>query len=114
METAFADLVLKYGLVGAIVVYAASKAVTTMFRSRTEVADANLQTAGKHALVDIIELMQRRMTILEEEQMQVRQELEEERVARAEADNTVDILMRRVAALEAQIRGLGHEPVQLP
>jgi predicted nucleic acid-binding Zn-ribbon protein len=91
---------------------AASKGVSHLFRTRTKIVNENLETAGKHAQIDIIEQLQRRMTDLEREQHELRLELEAERDRRTEAEDMVDALTRRVASLEAQIRALGHEPVR--
>jgi chromosome segregation ATPase len=110
----FWDLATKYGIGPAILAIIVSKVVTVIFRDRSVQAEASLTTATINARIDIIELLQQRMTQLEQEQRQLRNELEEERIARAEADELVDRLMRRVTALEAQIRALGHEPVQVP
>jgi len=105
MDMSFADLVLKYGIVTAIAIFAASKAIPSMFRARTEVAESSART-------DIIEALQARMNLLEHEQRVLRDKLDDERAARVEAEEYVDALMRRVSALEAQIRALGHEPIR--
>jgi prefoldin subunit 5 len=114
---AFADLVTKYGIVFAVGIYALSFIVPRMFKARTEVADANLQTAHITARTDIIEILQARMNALETEQNNLRWALDTERDKRLEAEDMVDALAReneylkrRVEDLEKRLRAMGQEP----
>lgn len=111
MDGAFLELVGKYGILTTIGLFVASKTVTALFRDRTAIADANAQTASINARIDIIEMLSKRVTWLEEAQLRADAALEEERTKRVEAEDLVDRLTRRVSALEAQIRGLGHVPL---
>lgn len=118
MGESFFELAAKYGLMSALGIWVTSVIVPRLFRARTEIAGANLQTAGLTASTDIIEALHARMTTLEAEQRQLREELDTERDKRVEAEDMLDMLTRqntaltrRVVTLEAQLRQLGHEPL---
>lgn len=97
MESTVGELIAKYGLGGGVAIWALSFIVPRLFRARGEIAEQTART-------DVIELLNARVARLENE-------FEAERDKRIEAEDMVDKLMRRVAALEAQLRALGHEPV---
>lgn len=103
MEQGFAELIGKYGIASAVVIYGVSKLIPNLFAAR---ADA----AGESARTDIIETLSARLKAVEDDIESYRRKLEEERTQRVAAQDEVASLKRRVASLEAQIRALGQEP----
>ncbi|MGN6518760.1 MAG: hypothetical protein ACTHK2_04965 [Dokdonella sp.] len=103
MEQGFTDLIGKYGIGAAVIIYGASKLIPGLFAAR---ADA----AGESARTDIIETLSARLKAVEDDIEAYRRKLEEERSLRVAAQDEVAALKRRVASLESQIRALGQEP----
>jgi len=103
MEQGFVELIGKYGLVSAVVIYGASKLIPNLFAAR---ADA----AGESARTDIIEMLSARLKAVEDDIETYRRKLDEERTLRVAAQDEVAALKRRVASLESQLRALGQEP----
>lgn len=97
------DLVVKFGPLAALVIYAASIAITKFFASREGVIESS-------ARVDVIDMLTARVKALEESQTSYQRQFEEERRARMKAEDNVATLTRRVSMLESQLRDLGHEP----
>ncbi len=103
MDISVTELALRYGPVAAIAIYAASLAVSKFFASREGFVESG-------ARVDVIEMLTQRVKNLEESQVSYQRQFEEERRSRMKAEDDVAVLTRRVSTLEAQLRGLGHEP----
>lgn len=86
--------------------------VTGLFGRRVTASTAASQFAD--AAATLISPMTEQLHSVRSELAEVR-----ERVARLEVENTRleeenETLRQRVSALEAQVRGLGHEPVEVP
>lgn len=97
------QLALTYGPMAALLFYAASVAITKFFAQREGFAESS-------ARVDVITMLTERVRQLEESQVRYQKAFEEERAKRMAAEDNVATLTLRVALLESQIRGLGHEP----
>lgn len=103
MDVSVTDLILKFGPIAALAIYAASIAVTKFFAGREGVIESS-------ARVDVIDMLTARVRALEESQTASQRQFEEERRRRMKAEDDVATLSRRVSTLEAQLRDLGHEP----
>lgn len=103
MDVSVTDLALQYGPIVALVIYAASIAITKFFAGREGMSESG-------ARVDVIEMLTARVRALEESQTLYQRQFEEERKKRMQAEDAVALLNRRVSTLEAQLRELGHEP----
>lgn len=104
MDLSLADLALKYGPATALIIYAASLAVTKFFGAREGVTESG-------ARVDVIDMLTARVRLLEEGQNTYQRQLEDEREKRRAAEDAVATLTRRVSSLEAQLHALGVKPV---
>ncbi len=103
MDAALLEAIGKWGLLPALAIFAISKLVPMVFGIRTDAAEASART-------DVIELLTARVSKLEQAQEEAWAAFESERQKRMVAEDKVATLTRRVAALEDQIRRLGHTP----
>lgn len=102
--TSLLDSIKQYGLVTGLGIFAASFLIPKLFTARGEAAEAG-------ARMDVVELLSARVAKLEQAQEEAWSAFEAERVKRMAAEDRVATLARRVAALEDQIKQLGHTPV---
>lgn len=109
--TSLLDSIKQYGIVTGLGIFAASFLIPKLFAARGEVAEAGTRAAEAGARMDVVELLSARVAKLEQAQEEAWSAFEAERVKRMAAEDRVATLARRVAALEDQIKQLGHTPV---
>lgn len=96
-------LIAKLGLGAGGAAWAVSIAIKKWSETRTGVASDGAATS-------VIDMLATRVTALEGAVDRAREEFDKERRMRIDAEDKVASLMRRVVALEAKLRELGHDP----
>lgn len=103
MDSALVEAIAKWGVIPAMVLYAASLLIPKLFASRAE-------TVEQLARASIVKQLNDRVEAVEAALEKAITAFDAEREKRIMAEDNVYSLTRRVVDLEGQITRLGHKP----